>query len=253
MPEGRDPADMVQDGDATLLRKAIDDSIPLLMFRLDSEVRNHRLNEPEGRARAVRACAEIVGRLSDRVARAEYARYIVRLTGADGPAVTEAVEQAARGRKGTGTRVVKPAASRTAVRDFPPPRTGAERLEREVLRLLVSNHFGEVVVDPDWIGRADYREVFEILVAQRAETDKVDLNAVEDQGIRSFLMTIVLDDPPEGDPREIATAVHIQAIDRQIADLTAQLDHASPEEYSQLQYKLIALEKQKRELGSRGD
>lgn len=253
MPEGRDPADMVQDGDASLLRKAIDDSIPLLMFRLDSEVRNHRLNEPEGRARAVRACAEIVGRLSDKVARAEYARYIVRLTGADAAAVTEAVEQAARGRKGTSTGAAKPVASATPIRDFPPPRTGAERLEREVLRLLVSNHLGHVVVDPDWIGRADYREVFEILAAQRAETDRVDINAVEDQGIRSFLMTIMLDDPPEGDPQEIATAVHIQAIDRQIADLTAQLDQVTPQEYSQLQYKLIALEKQKRELGSHGD
>ena len=128
MPEGRDPADMVQDGDDSALRKAIDDSIPLLMFRLESEVRSHRLNEPEGRARAVKACAAIVGRLTDKVARAEYARYIVRLTGADSSAVTEAVEQAAKGRSQKNDRFDSTYEREPATRrHFPPPWTGGER------------------------------------------------------------------------------------------------------------------------------
>ncbi len=253
MPEGRDPADMVQDGDDSALRKAIDDSIPLLMFRLEREVRAHRLNEPEGRARAVKACAAIVGRLTDKVARAEYARYIVRLTGADALAVADAVEQAAKGsrRKAAPPNGSTPAAQPT--RHFPPPRTGAERLERELLRLLIANHLGETVVEPDWLGRADYREVFEILSAQLASADKVDINEVSDEDIRSFLRTVMLDEPPEAEPQEIAQAVHRQAIDRQIASLQVQLDNTSEQESSQLQYELIALEKRKREIGEHGD
>lgn len=254
MPEGRDPADMVQDGDDSALRKAIDESIPLLMFRLEREVRSHRLGEPEGRARAVKACAAIVGRLSDKVARAEYARYIVRLTGADAVAVTEAVEQAAKGGRSTSALSTSlPTDTPRPTRHFPPPRTGGERLERELLRLMVANHLGDVAFEPDWIGRADYREVFEILSAQRATADRVDINAVSDEDVQSFLRTVMLDEPPEGNPEEIVQAVHRQAIDRQIASLQVQLDSVSEQEYSQLQYKLIALEKQKREIGSHGD
>ncbi len=260
MPEGRDPADLVQDGDAAGLMAAIEDSIPLLMFRLEREVRSHRLDEPEGRARAVQACATIVGRLSDKVARAEYARYIVRLTGADAAAVSDAVEQAARSKKTSKPRrpdhpsAAPPSGNPPAPkRTFPPPRNGVERLEREVLRLLVSGHLGVIVVEPEWLSREDYREVFEILLAQRSENDSVDINAIVDEGVGDFLRSVMLDDLPEARPREIADALHRQAIDREMANLRARLESASEQEYSQLQYELIALEKRKREIGSDGD
>lgn len=262
MPEGRDPADLVQDGDAAALMAAIEDSVPLLMFRLEREVGSHRLNEPEGRARAVQACATIVGRLSDKVARAEYARYIVRLTGADAAAVTDAVEQAARTKKTSkpGTRRAGPSDATSSAetpsapkRKFPPARNGVERLELEVLRLMVSGHLGVIVVEPEWLSRDDYREVFMILLAQLSETDRVDINAIADEGVRDFLRSVMLDDSPEAKPREIADALHRQAIDRKMADLRARLENASEQEYSQMQYELIALEKRKREIGFDGD
>ena len=252
MPEGRDPADMVQDGDTQVLLAAVEGSVPLLMFRLDREAAKYRLDEPEGRSRAVRACADIVGRLSDKVTRGEYARYIVRLTGADADSVTEAVEKAARtgGSKragGSSSRDGQPTAAPTPSA-FPPPRSGLERLEREALRLMVAGHGAGI--EADWIHRADYRQVFEMLVPLSAGTDSVDVNALEDEPVRAFLRTLALDEAPEGERLEVVHALHRAAIDREIATLQAKLEHASEQEYSQLQYELIALDKRKREIGA---
>lgn len=251
MPEGRDPADMVQDGDSAELTKAVDDSVPLLMFRLEREVQQYRLNEPEGRARAVRACATLVGRLSDKVARAEYARYIVRLTGADADVVREAVEQAS---KSKGKTQVRPSATEpqgTSRADFPPPASGGERLEVEAIRLAAAGHLGEVVLDPLWFSRDDYREVFALLTAEGSGTDRV--MAESDDAVQSFLRKVVLASSPEGKPVEIAGLLQRQAMDREISTLQGRLEHATEQEYSQLQYELIALEKRKREIGAHGD
>ncbi len=245
MPAGRDPADLVQDGDTEQLLAAIDASAPLLQFRLERLVERHRLDEPEGRARAVREAAALVGRLSDRVARSEYARFITRLTGADASAVAESVEQAARGRR---TAPQTEPTTHAAAPTFPPPRTGAEKVERETLRLAMAGRLAGRTVPADWFGRADYRSVYELIV-EPAAVGPVDHGSISDEHVAAFLRTIILDTSPEADADELLARLELLALDRSISDLRSRLEHTDPAEqtHSQLLSELIALERTKRD------
>ena len=71
LPDGKDPADVVADGDVDKLRVAVDESRPLLAFRIESELAKYNLTEPEARSKAVRAAGEIIGLHPDPVARHE--------------------------------------------------------------------------------------------------------------------------------------------------------------------------------------
>ncbi|MDH3306064.1 MAG: toprim domain-containing protein [Acidimicrobiia bacterium] len=249
MPEGRDPADLVQDGDTSVLLSAVEDSVPLLQFRLEREVTGHRLDEPEGRARAVRAAATIVGRLTDPVARSEYARYISRLTGADGPAVAAAVETAARG--GGSNRRSGPAAAEASSPPteltFSPPRSGQDKAERDLLRLAVAGRLAGRTVEPALFGRPDHRHVFELIRTEAAD-GSVDLSGVEDEAVAGFLRTLVMDDSPEADLEELLARLELAALDRSMDEIGKRLEQTDPtdQSHSQLLSELIALERTRR-------
>src|SRR5690606_40074716 len=51
MPDGLDAADLVQEGRAAELAKAVENATPLLEHRIEAEVAKHDLSGPEGRAR----------------------------------------------------------------------------------------------------------------------------------------------------------------------------------------------------------
>ena len=57
LPEGRDPADLVGQGDEDLLVAAMKESQPLLQFSVERELARHDLSEAEARGRAIRRTA----------------------------------------------------------------------------------------------------------------------------------------------------------------------------------------------------
>jgi len=90
MPDGRDPADLVQEGRNQELLKAVDEARPLLEHRIEHEVAKHDLSGPEGRARALHAAAAQLARVNDEIARREYSRFVARLIGVDLTTVDQA-------------------------------------------------------------------------------------------------------------------------------------------------------------------
>ncbi len=244
MPEGRDPADLVQDGDTDQLVGAVEDSMPLLQFRLEREVAGFPLDEPEGRSRAVAATAPMVARLSDRVARVEYARHIARLTGADASAVEDAIEHARRTRtSGTAARV-PPVAPRSTEPLFAPPTSGQERAELELLRLVALGSAGAIPVTASLFTRTDYRAVLDAIAAVPA------VDAIVDEEVRSFIRMLLLDDRPEADPDELYRRLDGWRLDRRIAEVRGAIERADPDDhaYSTLMEELIALERIRKEV-----
>ena len=132
LPSGCDPADVVGAGEIEVLRTALDESTPLLQFRLERLLDGFDLSEPEARGRAVRAAAEVVARHPDAVTRHEYGVLVSRRTGVDLDVVVRAIDGAVSGAK--------------TVRPTPPrpirPLDGVEKAERDLLRLLLANDPG---------------------------------------------------------------------------------------------------------------
>jgi DNA primase len=99
LPEGRDPADLVGEGDEALLVAAMEESQPLLQFSVDRELSKHDLNEAEARGRATRAAAAMVARYPDPLVQHEYAVLISRRRGIDLRFVEVAVTKASKARE----------------------------------------------------------------------------------------------------------------------------------------------------------
>ena len=133
LPAGRDPGRsgrVRRDRPAPPGRSRSESSVPLLQFRLERELDQHRLDEPEARGRAIRAAAAIVARHPDAVTRHEYAVFLSRKTGVDLPVIEQAVSRAARigragGRPGAGRGLpLARVGSRTSRAGVPSPHAG---------------------------------------------------------------------------------------------------------------------------------
>ncbi len=249
MPEGRDPADLVQDGDVVVLEKAVADSQPLLLFRIERELERFDLDEPEGRARAVRATAALVARQPDALARDEYARVIARRAGTELAAVQRAIAEA--GPRRAGRRADPGAGSRPS---------GQELAERELIRVMLANpaELKQLELSPDLFTIEEFRAAFELLrpAVERLPPGEVpDLAAIvekSDDATRTRLRQLALDERPLADPAELWRRLEVRSLERQIDELKRRLQRLAPEadDYSQLFEELIALERSKRSVGT---
>ena len=162
LPDGKDPADLLQDGRMEDLRKAVDDARPALAYRIERRLRGVDLTDPESRARAVNELGALVAAVGDLTTRGDYEQTLSRRTGV-GIAEIRTVVARAKGR---------PAPTRTEERrsSAPPPRRPARRgspVERELLRAVLLNHPGlrELEVDSNLFCEGLYRQAFETIEA----------------------------------------------------------------------------------------
>lgn len=249
MPEGRDPADLAQEGDVDLLAKAVDGSRPLLQFRLEQELAGFDLSEPEGRARAIRRTAELLARQPDQTVRREYARFVARKVGTEFEAILAAVERARR----PSSRGAQPP---DAVEEVPERPTGVQRAERELLRVMAANdpRLEGLVVTEDLFSTALHRSVLEVIRDATRDLppgQTPELGAVigeRDDPAARLVRALLLDDRPLGDPAGLVRRLRVAGIEQEIATVRRELEgtEAGSERHSQLLTELIALERRKR-------
>ncbi len=122
-PEGKDPADLAR-SDPDALRRAIDEALPFLGFRLERLLASRRATSPEQRSRLANEAMAIVSEHPDRNVRKLYAGQIATRTGLP---VADLVTVAERG----GGKVI--------VRDDPPRRVVHEGAEFAALTLLLQD------------------------------------------------------------------------------------------------------------------
>ncbi len=250
LPPGRDPGDLAESGDVDTLTTAVEKSVPLLQFRLETELVNHRLDEPEARSRAVKALAAIVARHPDPVARHEYAVMVSRKSGVDLSVVEGAVARASR--SGSSAAAPVPALA------VPEARTGRARAEREYLRLMLANHpdLADVDLSSEIFQDELHRESFEKLapalagLMPGAPPQLGELIGDDSTPVGVLLRQLALMDQPLADVQELADRLEVWRLEREISGLRPQLDVLDPdsEVYSQHLQELVALEESKRKL-----
>lgn len=251
LPAGRDPADLVHDGEIQPLHKAIAESVPLLQFRIDQDLAAADLDEPEGRGRAAAAAARLVALHPDAVIRHEYAVMVSRRTGVD----LAVVERAVEGTLPSGRRSAPPAATRR--------RSGRESAERELLRLVLANAPSirglDIAADlfTDENRRAGYAKVAPAVMALPPGTapDLGRLLSEDDSPLVRLLSELALEDRPLADAGDVVTKLRLGRIDDRIEKLRRRLEALDPaerpQEYSDTFEELVGWERERRTLRER--
>ncbi len=232
MPDGLDPADLVQEGRHDELVKAVASARPLLEHRIEYEVSRHDLSGPEGRARALHAAAAQVRRVSDPIARREYSRFVARLVGADLADVEAAV---GRGRRSAGVD------STTAERPL-------DRLESQLLRVAVTTPGELSELTEDDFADPRLRTAFVAIAASLESGVEVDISKVEDADAQGILRSLLLDETPPVSGEEMLARARARRLDTEIDRIEADLQSLDPESdaYSDMLRRLVALQKEKR-------
>lgn len=269
LPEGKDPADVVAQDGSEVLKAAVDASIPLLQFRIDTELARYDLTEPEARTRAVRAVAAVIALHPDPVARHEYAVMVSRNTGVE----TRLVDQAMR----SSTQRSSTQRSGRTAEEPPPdmeppsgddvseperPRTASYPTETELLRVMLANdeRLVDVGVTADLFGNDETIAAFDRvsgLLEGLPAGQPPDLGAAignDDSSEAAVLRALALDTAPLPDPAELVTRLQVASIEHRIAQTRASLQlidrDADEQGYSELWSELIGLEHERRTLRS---
>ncbi len=235
MPDGGDPADIVQAGRIDEVRQVIDQARPLMQFRLEREVEKLDLSEPEARARALHSAAEQVARISDPIARREYERFVARLVGVDLETVTAALGRGRRPARGNGGGSTRS--------------TPRRRLEEDLLRLMVANPLGADQVTPDIFSTTDLRAAAEALAAARGSVgDEVDLASLEVGSDTKNMLIGLMVAANDLDSEALLSKAASMRIDAEIDHLEALVAGTDPDDegYSQAFNRLIALQQERR-------
>jgi DNA primase len=235
LPGGMDPADLVQAGRSNDLAKAISDSRPLLQFRIEKEVRRHRITEPEGRARAIRNTSRLISRVSEPIARAEYVRFAAKEIGVE----PGAIESALRGQTASSM-----SAGAGVNEDYLDP------IQAELIRVLLANprELSEIDLDRTWVDDhlADLIEAIEIARKATSQASPIPLDDLPHQELVQRLAFDIR--PLPANPAEVVQRAEGKSIERQIKAIEVELQTLDPasQQYSELLRRLLGLQERRR-------
>ncbi len=237
MPDGLDPADLVQEGRSAELLKAVESARPLLEHRIDHEVERFDVSGPEGRARALHAAVAQLERVNDEIARTEYARYVARLVGVD----LETVQRGLRTRRSSG-----PGTSGQAG-------TPLDRAESELLRVVLANPAERGEVMPEDFTDERLRQAFIAISDQLGDLEAgapVDVASVEDEASAGLLRSLAMDDRPLPEWADLERRLKGKRLDVEIDALESKLASldSTTDDHSSALRELTELQKQKRAL-----
>ncbi len=235
MPDGLDPADLVQEGRDDELVLAVEKARPLLERRIEHEVSRHDLSGPEGRARALHAAVDQLKRVNDQIARREYSRFVARLIGVD----LETVESAVEGGRPRGT---------TASAN---PEGPLDRMESELLRVILADPSQAAEIEVEDFGDSRLRAGFAAttdLIASLGPAETLDISRVADPDIQTLLRSLAMEDRPLASGPEMLARVKERRLDREIEDLERRLAgmEQGTDAHSESLRRLIALQREKR-------
>jgi DNA primase len=242
MPEGRDPADMVANGEIELLEKAIDTAIPLVQFRIEKEIEGVEISEPEARARTLKKLGPILAKVDDELAFTEYARFVADRLRIDIDAVFESVGR----RRKRGRAPARP------VQRSRPQGTLRTRVERELLRSVLADAGAASTIDLASIEFHDHlvATAFELIAPQLAGAvpgTPVEIPDVEGD-VAELIMSLTMSKRPVGSVGEMFARLKVVDIEEQISEIRRQIDALPSEEQtsSPLFSELLALQDERR-------
>ncbi len=241
LPAGVDPAEMVQTGRTEELLIAVERARPLLQFRIERELGEYDLSEPESRARALRALAPRLARVADDLARTEYARFLAERMGIDLGTVEQAVGRPTRRRGTSGPTRPKARVG-----------SGRERAERELLMAVLADGGSARVagVGSSLFASEPLRDAFDRisgLLDDSAVGQAVPLLTAEDD-TAGLLHELVADDRKLAPIPELIDRIHQLEVEDQIDRIEKELAemNSSDDGYSQRLQELTHLQRQRK-------
>ena len=262
LPEGKDPADVVSDGDIAVLEDAVKDSITVLQFKIDAEIGKYDLSRPEMGARAVQDAAKVIAAHPDPVTQREYAVSVARRTGVELRYVEDAVRSARTSvRRAEKVEAVssEPPDVEYDGREDAPYRSPMYRTELELIRVLLANgaDLADVDVDPSLFASDETRSMFArvtVIADGTSPGDPLDLGAAlgsDDSPEAGVMSELALVDRPLPSADDLVNRLEVGRIDAQISTVARNLrqvdEGTDPQTYSQLWRDLISLQQQKRD------
>jgi DNA primase len=249
LPEGLDPADFVDQRGPEAFAEAVERAIPLVEYMLRRATRGLDLDNPEDRARGVRAGLPVVGGLGNEVRREQYGALLADLVGVSTESVLLELQRS------------RPASDGRAPEVRPSPREGrspAREVEKEALKLL-AQHPALIpeeearALGPDQFTTERFRKALELFqeanggpaaLAERAST----------QNLTALVAELSLE-PLKGDPtdryaRQVLSRLQELSLDRRISTMRKRLERLNPTKdpraFDTLFEELIALEGERR-------
>ena len=241
MPEGRDPADLVQDGRGNVLKKAVDSSTPITEFRIDRVLQQHNLGELEARTRAMREAASLIARHPDDADRFQHALYVAGRTKMSEARVLEEVGRALPNARGDVEK------SRASTR-MPPRNRRLDRAERDLLRHLMAGTARRESVTQDLFEDEHAFRLARWLLEAGRHLDPgtpVPPTGIEDQAMSAMARRLAVLEDPLLPVEDVLAHLEARFATRRKAELRLRLDaldpDSDPEGYSQTMRELIAL------------
>ena len=264
LPDGKDPADLLQEDRLEQLRSAVQSARPVLQFRIERRLAQVDPTNPESRARAVNELGALVANVSDTATRVAYEQELSRGTGLDILEIKEVVRRGGR-TQGVDRSVDRrdPASSRSR------PTYRGSAVERELLKAVLFNHpdLRELEVGGTLFAEGLYRRAFEEIEAdwratplgqptpiswrqeELSEGDEEQMPVASEQ-VRRVLLEISLDKLEPGDPRPMVIRCRREALRRETDALGAQMRSFSPDDPRRppLLKRFVQLERRRQEL-----
>ncbi len=245
MPEGRDPAEMVQEGEVAMLEEAIEHAIPLVQFRIEKELEDVDVSEPESRARALKRLGPILSKVNEELAFTEYARFVADRIRTDIDTVFDSVGKRRR-------RSARPTLSRTSANGASP----RVRVERELLRAILAE--GEPAVrlgiEPRHFSDPDLRSAFESIVPALVDIQPGCAVELPESDLPGAVIELAMESSPVGGVDDLFGRLRGMELENQVTALRERLSALPSEEQtsSPLAKELLALQEEKRRWEHRG-
>lgn len=254
LPEGRDPADLVREGQGRRLAEAVAGAAAITSFRIDRILDRHKLSEPESAVRAAAEAAEMIARHPDGMARHRYASDVAVRTGTSPEAVLAKVQQALGRSRGLAPLRRAPGAGGAP---SPPPRP-PERSEADLLRRLMAGEAPAERVSPELFDHPAARRLAAWLLEAGRRLPSggpVPIQGIEDQELAVLARELELRrEPPPLPAEDVLAHLEERSMKRRKDRLRRRLESLDPGgdggEFTRTMEELTAL--QRRSSGAGG-
>ena len=247
VPAGKDPADVALTEGAEAAQSMIDSAQPLMRFVLEREIERHRLDTPDGKAKAVRAVAGMLALEPNRVARSEHGFWVARRIGVDPQQVQLEIAEY----KDSSDRGAAPRVSRLP---------GHVRAEREALSILMGSP-SLLEQSKEWLTEEHFTQSEHIwlLNALKQTTDAYEMRSLmdrlPDEAARSLAAELAMTPLVTTQSEEVFKRLEEFRLQRQISTLRAKLGQLDPQvdvqEYDSIFKQLMQLDEQRRRFDDR--
>jgi DNA primase len=251
LPPGKDPADVALTQGADAVRGILEGAVPLMRFVLEEELSRHRLDTPEGKARAVRAGAAALAWEPNLVARGQHAFWLARRVGVDDRQVEQVLREVAEARKLDPGAPSRPSSARLP---------GHLRVEREALALLLDapaerDRALEWMVE-DHFTQPEHRVLLEALrTVSRNIRPRSISEELPDEDTRRLAAELAMTPVTAEAAEEVFLRLEEFRLQRQIESLRATLDRLDPageaDRHDAVFRELVRLEERRRRFDDR--